>query len=342
VRVIHLCRAVFSSATIQGALGGALTLTYATSALADPADAAVQAEAEPRPIASFSGSVPALADSLQPDARKEYDAARLLFQDGDYRGASAKFHLAFQLSGDPRLLWNQAVCEKEQRHYARATTLIERYLKEGANFLDAEKRRDAESLVEALRQFSSPVELKGVPAGATIEVDGELIGKTPLTSTLHLDLGRHTVRVEAVGFRPYVQAIEVPGAVPVRVPVKLAPEFTPTELSITVQPKNATIRIDGVVVGEGSFSGPIAPGVHDIRISASGRTSTERKLEVKKGQRQTLDVQLEKARSGKVWPWLVAGALVVAGGVTAGAVWASNGNVTGPQGSLGGVDASQR
>jgi hypothetical protein len=343
VKFFENCRGFMEFPRAFGPLLSALALTWAGAAHADMPQA--QGSVEP-PIRQREQAVAAplaLADSLSPDARKEYDAARLLFQDGDYSGASAKFHLTFQLSGDPRLLWNQAVCEKEQRHYARATTLIERYLSEGARFVDEDKRRDAEALVEALRQFSSLVELRGAQRGALIEVDGELLGKAPLLSTLRLDLGRHTVRLEMPGFQPFVQVIEVPGATTVRVPVRMVREQIPSELSITVRPANATIRIDGVIVGEGTFIGPITPGTHNIQITAPGRATTERRLEVKKGQRQTLDVQLENTRTGKVWPWLVAGALVVAGGAAVGTVWAvNNGPVVGPAGSLGSVDARQK
>jgi PEGA domain len=307
------------------------------------ASASPAAAAQPSPEVKTPTSSPRpLLETLSPEALREYEAARLLFQDGDFGGASAKFNLAYQLSGDPRLLWNQAVCEKEQRHYARATTLIERYLKEGVNLVEPDKRRDAQGILEALRQFSSPVELKGAPAGATVEVDGSLVGKIPLASTLHLDLGRHSLRIEAPGYRPFLQLIEVPGAVTVRVPVRMIRELLNPELSITAHPRSSTIRVDGVVVGQGSWAGPIAPGTHDIVIDAPGKTASTRKIEVRPGQRHALDVHLESAKVNKAWPWIVLSAVVVAGGATAGVWAASNGPLVGPEGSLGSLDARQK
>src|ERR1700723_275589 len=61
-----------------------------------------------------------LAQSLPADARRDYDAGKLLFEDGDYATALLKYQAAYDQTHDPRLLWNVAVCQKDLRHYARA------------------------------------------------------------------------------------------------------------------------------------------------------------------------------------------------------------------------------
>jgi hypothetical protein len=323
----------------------AFVLLFSGAAFAETVAPPVEngAEAVSAPTGESAGTPVPLAEALTGPAHHEYEAGRLLFQDGDYAGAYAKFHLAYQLSKDPRLLWNQAVCEKEQRHYARATGLIERYLKEGAGLIEPDKRRDAESILAALKQFSSQVELKGAPEGATLEIDGLSWGRLPLSAPLYLDVGRHILLIESAGFRPFRQTIEVPGASTLRVPVRMVPEATPSELRIVVHPASATIRIDGVIVGTGHWEGPIAPGPHRIAFAASGRTSVERRIEVIQSRQHALDVQLEAQKKAKVWPWLVAGAVVVAAGAVGGTVWAiENPVMVPPQGSLGGVDARQR
>jgi TolA-binding protein len=69
-----------------------------------------------RPAAVSVTSSGPLASSLRGQAATDYQAARILFDDGDYAGASLKFQHAFEESGDARLLWNIAVCEKNLRH----------------------------------------------------------------------------------------------------------------------------------------------------------------------------------------------------------------------------------
>src|SRR5882724_2714841 len=59
-----------------------------------------------------------LSESLTGGAKSDYEAARLLYGDGDHAGALVKFQSAFDQSKEPRLLWNMAACEKNLRHYA--------------------------------------------------------------------------------------------------------------------------------------------------------------------------------------------------------------------------------
>src|SRR5450432_903807 len=140
--------------------------------------------------AGAQGASPApLAQSLTGEAKADYDSAVLLLDDGDNPGALAKFSHAYDVSHDPRLLWNMAVCEKELRHYARTATLIGRYLNEGGKRISAEQRRSARETQTALSAFYVTVKLKGAPDGATVLVDGIKIGETPLTEPLLVDLG---------------------------------------------------------------------------------------------------------------------------------------------------------
>ena len=65
-----------------------------------------------------------LGDALSGEAKAEYDAARILFGDDDFAGALVKFERAFEFSGDLRLLWNMAVCEKSLPFEATASFLL--------------------------------------------------------------------------------------------------------------------------------------------------------------------------------------------------------------------------
>src|ERR1017187_2124530 len=67
-----------------------------------------------------------LAQSLPADARRDYDAGKLLFEDGDYATALLKYQAAYDSTHDARLLWDLAVCDKSLRHYARALATLSR------------------------------------------------------------------------------------------------------------------------------------------------------------------------------------------------------------------------
>src|SRR6478735_3963996 len=98
------------------------------------------------PAAGQSAEPPSLSDSLVGLAKKEYSAARILYQDGDYVGALLKLKSAHYISHDPRLLWDMAACEKNMRHYAAVMRLVEEYLAAETDVVTAQDRAHATNL----------------------------------------------------------------------------------------------------------------------------------------------------------------------------------------------------
>lgn len=268
-----------------------------------------------------------LAQSLTGDALAAYDSAKLLFEDRDYTGALTKFKLAFDLSGDPRLLWNMAVCEKEVRHYARAATLVSRYLNEGGKVLTTEQRRNATDVQAALRAFYSQVELTGAPQGATVLVDGVAVGQTPLKEPLLLDLGLRTLRLELAGYLPFEKTIDVPGKESLQVPVVLTPAppapivapATLPRLSVTSSGERDVVAIDGKVMGSHHWEGTLSVGEHTVRVTAPHKKTYQLQLQLAAGSARSLQVTLEDEKQGStVWYWVAGGATVAAGAIVGG------------------------
>lgn len=263
---------------------------------------------------------PALGETLVGDAKAAYNSGRLLFDDGDATGALTKFSHAYQVSGDARLLWNMAVCEKALRHYAAAASYIERYLEQGQE-LTQQQRDTATETLQALGAFYSRVALSGVPDGATVSVDGVNKGQSPLPSPLVLDLGAHHVRVEAEGFAPFETKVEVVGSTDLEVAVELkelpppAPPPTavvPGRLIVTTTGERDTVSIDGKVVGAHRWNGELAPGKHTLRVTGQDKKPYEAQVDLAPGGSKTLHVELESERN-TTWYWVAGGAAVAAG-----------------------------
>lgn len=285
------------------------------------------------PEESASTFAKPLAESLTGDAKAAFDAARLLYEDGDAAGASAKFRRAYELSQDPRLLWNMAVCEKDLRHYAKASTLIQRYLKEGEGRLAAASVTTAHETFDALRDFFSSVSLDGdVPAGAKILLDGEPVDGAPFLA----DLGSRKLRLEAPGYAPFETTFEVPGNTDIRVPVTLKKDVSSSRLSVVTNGVKGTISIDGKVVGEGTWEGALSPGAHQLEVTAPKRKPYSAKLDLLAGGTRTLQVTLEDEDS-PLWPWLAGGGALLAGAAVGGYFLfrPAEEEPTGPSGSLG-------
>jgi hypothetical protein len=285
--------------------------------------AALAALSLSHPLAA-QGVVPApLAQSLTGEAKAAYDSGRLLFEDGDSSGAMAKFSHAYDVSHDARLLWNVAACEKELRHYARAATLIGRYLKEGGNRISAEQRQSALETEHALRAFYVNVTLKGVPDGAIVLVDGTQVGRSPLAEPLLLDLGTRVVRVEQPGFEASETKLEVAGGGELEVAVSLkalpAVSAAPARLSVVSSGERDIVAIDGKVVGSQHWEGPVTIGDHTVRVTAAGKKPYEAHVQLLAGSTRGLQITLEDESHGSnVWFWVAGGAAVAAGAAVGG------------------------
>lgn len=99
-------------------------------------------------------------------------------------------------------------------------------------------RGNPDELIEAVRvaayRLLAPDELVGSLAvlselvGATVKLDGKAVGKTPLPGPLYkLPLGEHRIDVEAEGYVPYREKVEVRFQKFTRVVVRLAIEDSP-------------------------------------------------------------------------------------------------------------------
>jgi len=280
------------------------------SLLAGPA-----AHAQPAPA---STKKPLLSESLHGPAKEAHDSGRLLFVNGDFAGALTKFRQAYELSKDPRLLYQMAICEKNLRHYARMQSLLAQYLRDGGPNISAETRAAVETALSAIRNLVATLSVTANEPGATVLVDGEAVGRTPLGAPLLVDLGRHVLVAQKPGYDNIEQTIETPGGTPTSVTLKLTAQVHAPRL-VLISDDDATVLVDGQVVGKGRFEGPLPPGVHEVGVTEPGRTPYQAQIELRDGEMRTVQVTLDSPRhGGGAWPWIVGGVALAAGATVGG------------------------
>jgi hypothetical protein len=185
-----------------------------------------------------------LGRSLHGQAKDAYVAAATLYERGDYPGAEAKYKEAHDLAKDPRLVFDMAACEKQLHKYAHMGALLRQYKEEAGATLSADDRAKVDGVLDALPRFVGTVAVAADPAGATVVVDGEAVGATPLVSSLWLDPGKHTVVVSKEGFESVERPISVSAGTSTTVSIALlaqakagtASGATPTLLPQPVPP----------------------------------------------------------------------------------------------------------
>ncbi|WP_437759115.1 PEGA domain-containing protein [Sorangium sp. So ce1389] len=304
------------------ALGGA-ALAGSAPAAAQPAPAAAQpapAAPQPAPAASAPAVQRPPSETLTGEAKAEYEAARILFNDGDYGNAIIKFERAYELSRDPRLLWNIALCQKNLKRYTRLLATIEQLLRDAGPQLTEQDRKDAADLIEATKAYVSRLDLQASEAGATVLVDGREVGQTPLREPVLLDIGARKIRVTKKGFKDVEVTEQVAGGGVVTVKATLEKEVHEGRLIIAAGP-DAVISLDGRVVGRGTWEGMVASGGHTLRVTASGMESHQSEVMILDNQTRRVQVSLvprPKESNIERWLWIGGGVVVLAGALLVG------------------------
>ncbi len=290
-----------------------------------------------QPIDAGSSFQAPLIESLSGPAKEAYEAAVVLVNNRDCAHAIAKYRQAYELSKDPRLLFDMAVCDRDLHAYARMQALLLRYEQEAAASMAAEQRADVEAALAAIHDLVGTVNLTVSEAGADVSVDAEPFGRTPLATPLVVDIGRHTVSVKRDGFEPAEQTIEVAGGNETSAAFILVRRVRPAMFRVAADP-GATIVIDKKELAHGSFDGALVPGDHELQVTEPGKKGYETRIALGDGEARTLQVTLEDERHAARWPWIAAGAAVVLAGVAIGGYFLLRPQDThgeGPKGMLG-------
>lgn len=288
-----------------GALLGVIALTAPAPALAQP---------KGKPAAAKPAAPKPLAETLTGMAKAEYEAGKILYQDGDHANALLKFQRAYELSNDPRLLWNVAACEKNLRRYTRVLAAVEKYQKEGGALLTEQDRSDADELVKTVRTLVSTLHVKVDEPGADVFVDGEKIGQTPLADGRLVDVGARKIRITKAGFKPFEKTEQVAGASEITITAKLEKEIHEGRLVVEAAPSDA-ISIDGKVVATGRWEGVLPSGGHILKVSAPKKIAYQSEVLIQDGslRRVPITLQAEKGGFPMAVVWGGGGALVAAG-----------------------------
>jgi hypothetical protein len=108
----------------------------------------------------------------------------------------------------------------------------------------------------------------------------------------------------------------------------------------------ATIAIDGKTIAQGRFDGQVDPGPHHVNVSEPGKQTYRADVDLRDGETRQLQVTLLDERREIVsgggsspWPWIIGGAVVVAGAAVGGYFLLKPSATTNPipPGTFGGV-----
>lgn len=134
------------------------------------------------------------------------------------------------------------------------------------------------------------VTVSSVPAGATIEVDGQNLGVTP--AKVDMDSGIRRVQLTAPGLRPWTSSIVITAGKPETIgPVTLG--LADAHVTVRSVPSGAQVTTGGSFRGITPVTIDLAPGVsHTITIARAGYAPWTRELFAEPDKTSTLDARL--------------------------------------------------
>jgi TonB family protein len=134
--------------------------------------------------------------------------------------------------------------------------------------------------------------IETAPSGATVWLDGAIVGRSPLELT-NVRPGPRQLRILEEGYAPAEVGLELAEgttAPPLR--FVMSPMAAP--LSVRSAPDGATVRVDGRAIGMAPIDAVLlGPGLHDLRVEREGFRPQVRRIEARAGEPLRVTVRLE-------------------------------------------------
>lgn len=154
------------------------------------------------------------------DALSEYNS-------GNFAEAQALFERAHALRPSARTFRGLGRASFELKQYVRAKTELKAALDDARLPLTPAQRDETSALLARVQYYVAKLSVTVTPATAEVVVDGHTIH-----GEVELDMGEHTLRVQAAGYRTLTSDVTMDGGKPKSLEFKLEPlELQPTQLT---------------------------------------------------------------------------------------------------------------
>ena len=214
------------------------------------------------------------------EAARHFDRGYLLAQQGSLETAIAEFKQAYALSPHPSVLYNLGQAYAASGRAVEAVQTLRKYLEQADPELDAERRAQALSLVDYQGQRIGTLELEVEPAGAEITLDGEPLGKAPLSSPIPLTAGSHGLTVAHAGYTSRSVRVEIVGKASTATVLRLEPSGVATRLTVKCQVPDVQVSGEGLAITRLERGGEViaATPPSELRFARPGFVPSQRSV----------------------------------------------------------------
>lgn len=273
---------------------------------------------------ALSLTVPSIAaaQTSSADARMHFEAGVAASNQGRWQDALREFEQARAIQATAPVLYNLGLAQRAvgRMRDARATfrALIEQH---GARLAN-DRRAEIQGYITEADGAVGRIELTVSPANATVAIDGVATSER----AVEVDPGRHEIVVSAPGHQQSRREVDLRRGSSATMDVRLEREEVRRRIAVEVDESTASVRLDGRVIGRGSSESEVAPGAHELEVSASGFRPYRQSVRVDAADVR-IRVALERSPTQQpsgvspwVWVGVGVGSAAVIGGVVALAV----------------------
>ena len=236
----------------------------------------------------------AAADEKE-EARRHFDAGIKLLEKQDFNGAAAELSRSVESFANKNNIYNLANAYVALHRYGEALRLFERLLNELDSSLDEAMRKDAKKQIEELTSLVAALRIVVAEDGATISVDKERVGASPLKTPLVLGPGHHSVEVVFPNQATVTQEVDLVAGGEKQLDIK--PPKPRTALTIISNVQDATVTVNGAMAGRTPLADPLSldPGTYRVTVSKEGRQPVEKEVTLAAEETKTLLFDLPDA-----------------------------------------------
>ncbi len=247
-------------------------------------------------VAAQLASLSAAAEASPPpshvvaEAERRNDRASLLYRQGRFEDALRLYQAAYDLSPDPRFLFNIGLAREKVFDFEQCALAFEAVI--GDERVTGEVRAQARVRLASCRDRAKiAVLFTSAPPNAAVSIvegdDARLVGRTPMT--LELSPRSYTVRMELDGYRPRSDALVVDLGTRPKVDFVLEKL---SSLQVEVDPAGAKVKIGELPWEAAPIRREVVAGLYTVRVERAGYEPVSREVRIAAGQEVSLVLPL--------------------------------------------------
>ena len=171
------------------------------------------------------------------EAGAHFDRGATLYMEGDYAAALVEFKRAYDASPAWQVLFNIGQCYFQLRDYANALVTLQRFAAEGGDHIGKDDRATLDAELPDLVSRVARVSVSSNLEGATVSVDDQVVGTTPLKSPVLVSIGMRKIAATREGRAPVQQKLALGAGDTATVRLDFAPvALPPAPLPVSREP----------------------------------------------------------------------------------------------------------